>query len=291
MHRFRRTSRIPAHTPTRRPGRRRTLASTVAAALSAGLLLAVAPQAQAATTGTVVGGQGNFATINQRSLPTLSSNVTGSSPVGDHIPMVCRTTGDAVENNSRWIWSGAYYLADAFIREDTGSLPVCGSTRPTSWTALDIGMQKQVQNQWCWDASGLTIANYWGYTGYTQYDFCRLAAQNSWLDCNNQPATLDDMANALKNMGFRNSGTDLYRSASFSETQNEIANGRPFAVRIGWTSGGGHMNVIYGYDSTSNMVAVGDPWPSTQTYTWWNYSTYAGNNSFRWTHTRTGIHG
>ncbi|MFI9202546.1 papain-like cysteine protease family protein [Streptomyces sp. NPDC053048] len=263
----------------------------MAAVLSAGLLLAVAPQAQAAVTGTVVGGQGNFSTVNQRSLPSLSSNVTGSSPVGDRIQMVCRTTGDVVENNSRWIWSGAYYIADAFIREDTGGLPACSSTRPTGWTALNIGMQKQVRDQWCWDASGLTIANYWGYTGYNQYDFCRLAAQgNSGLDCNNRPATLGDMANGLRNMGFRNSGTDLYRSASFWETQSEIANGRPFAVRIGWTSGGGHMNVVYGYDSTSNMIAVGDPWPSTQTYTWWNYSNYSGNNSFRWTHTRIGIH-
>ncbi|MFD0527791.1 hypothetical protein ACFQ1I_12400 [Kitasatospora arboriphila] len=51
------------------------------------------------------------------------------------------------------------------------------------------------------------------------------------------------------------------------------------------------MNVIYGYDSTSNMIAVGDPWPSTQTYTWWNYNTYVNNNSFQWTHSRIGIHG
>ncbi|MBT2382960.1 C39 family peptidase [Streptomyces sp. ISL-11] len=206
--------------------------------------------------------------------------------------MSCRTTGDVVENNSRWIWSGTFYIADAFIREDTGGLPVCNSSQPAGQKLLNIGMQKQVRDQWCWDASGLTIANYWGYTNDNQYDFCRLAAQgNSGLDCNNRPATLGDMANALHNMGFRNSGTDLYRSASFGETQNEVANGRPFAVRIGWTSGGGHMNVVYGYDSGSNMVAVGDPWPSTQTYTWWNYSTYAGNNSFRWTHTRIGIHG
>ncbi|GGR07899.1 papain-like cysteine protease family protein [Streptomyces netropsis] len=278
--------------PARIPGRRKTLLSTMAAVLSGGLLLGLAPEAQAAVTGTVTGGQGNFQTVNQRSQPSLSSGITGTSRVGDRISMSCRTTGDVVENNSRWIWSGTFYLADAFIREDTGGLPVCGAGQPAGQKLLNIGMQKQVRDQWCWDASGLTIANYWGYTNYNQYDFCRLAAQgNSGLDCNNQPATLGDMANGLRNMGFRNSGTDLYRNASFGETQTEVANGRPFAVRIGWTSGGGHMNVIYGYDSTSNMVAVGDPWPSTQTYTWWNYSTYAGNNSFRWTHTRIGIHG
>ncbi|MFI9308688.1 papain-like cysteine protease family protein [Streptomyces triculaminicus] len=279
------------HLPSRIPGRRKTLLTTMAAVLSGGLLMGVAPQAQAAVTGTVVGGQGNFSTVNQRSQPSLSAGITGTSRVGDRVSMSCRTTGEVVENNSRWIWSGTFYIADAFIREDTGGLPVCGSTQPAGQKLLNIGMQKQVRDQWCWDASGLTIANYWGYTNYNQYDFCRLAAQgNSGLDCNNQPATLGDMANGLRNMGFRNSGTDLWRNASFAETQSEIANGRPFAVRIGWTSGGGHMNVIYGYDSASNMVAVGDPWPSTQTYTWWNYSTYAGNNSFRWTHSRIGIH-
>jgi hypothetical protein len=271
--------------------RKKALIAAVVALLSGALTLAIGAFAQAGQpTGTVIAGQGRYSTVNQRSLASVSSRITGTSAVGDRIPMICRTTGDTVENDNRWIWSGTYYIADAFIQENTNNLPTCTSVRPTSWTALGVTMQKQVQDEWCWDASGLTLANYWGYHQYSQYDFCHLAAQGSWLDCNDQPATLDDMANGLARMGFRNSGYDLYRSASFSETSNEIANGRPFAVRIGWSTGGGHMNVIYGYDSTSNMIAVGDPWPTTQTYTWWNYSTYASNNQFQWTHSRIGIH-
>ncbi|MGW3043910.1 papain-like cysteine protease family protein [Kitasatospora sp. NPDC001159] len=265
--------------------------TAVAAVLAAAAALGIGAVAQAGLVkGTLIGGQGNFSTVNERVLPSLSARVSGQAAPGDRIPMICRTTGDTVENDNRWIWSGAYYIADAFISEDTGNLPLCSSTRPTGWTALDITMQKQVQDQWCWDASGLTVATYWGYNQYNQYDFCRLAQQGRWLDCNDRPATLDDMANGLSAMGFRNSGHDLNRNASFSEVTNEIANGRPFAVRIGWTSGGGHMNVIYGYDSTSNMIAVGDPWPSTQTYTWWNFNTYVNNGSFQWTHSRVGIH-
>ncbi|MDH6126519.1 papain-like cysteine protease family protein [Kitasatospora sp. GP82] len=275
----------------RKSSRRKALLAAIVAALSGALLLGIGAFAQAGLiTGTVVAGQGNYSTINQRTLPSLSSQITGTSMVGDRIPMICRISGDLVENDSRWIWSGVYYVADAFIAEDTGNLPVCSSTRPAGWTALNISMQKQVQDEWCWDASGLTIANYWGYTQYSQYDFCHLAAQGRWLDCNDQPATLDDMANGLSHVGFRNSGYNLNRSASFGEVAGEIASGRPFAVRIGWSTGGGHMNVIYGYDSTSNMIAVGDPWPSTQTYTWWNYATYSSNSSFQWTHSRIGIH-
>ncbi|WP_354644250.1 papain-like cysteine protease family protein [Kitasatospora camelliae] len=280
MHRFR-TSR-----------RRKALIAAIVAVLSGALIFGIGAFAQAGSvTGTVVAGQGGYGTINQRALPSLGARVTGSSLVGDRVPTSCRTTGDQVEGNNRWIWSGAYYIADAFIQENTGNLPVCGSVRPTGWTTLNISMQKQVRDQWCWDASGLTIATYWGRTGYNQYDFCRLAAQGTWVDCNNRPATLEDMANGLAKMGFRNSGTSLYRNATFAETTNEIASGRPFAVRIGWRTGGGHMNVIYGYDNSSNMIAVGDPWPTTQTYTWWNYNTYSSNNSFQWTHSRISIHG
>ncbi|MGW6567702.1 papain-like cysteine protease family protein [Streptomyces sp. NPDC054975] len=281
MHR-RRTSR-----------RKKALIAAVTAALSGGLLFGFGALAQADTvTGTVIGGPNNYKAINHRAKPSLSAQVKGSSKVGDEIQMSCRTTGDTVENNPRWIYTGSYYIADAFIKENTTALPVCGSSRPTPATAktINIDMQKQVRTQWCWDASGVTIAKHWGYT-VSQERFCQLAAQGTWVNCNNQPATLEDMGNGLAKLGLGNSGRSLYRNASFNESAAEIAAGRPFAVRFGWRTGGGHMNVIYGYDSATNMIAVGDPWQTTQTYTWWNYSTYANNNSFQWTHSRIGIQG
>ncbi|MEV8530454.1 papain-like cysteine protease family protein [Streptomyces sp. NPDC051211] len=279
--------------------RKKALVAVITAALSGGLLFGFGALAQAdVVSGTVIGGQGNHHTINHRAKPSLSAQIIGSSKVGARIRMSCRTTGDTVENNPRWIYTGSYYIADAFIRENTTGLPVCGSnpnpkpTRPVPPTSktLGIDMQKQVRTQWCWDASGVTIAKYWG-RNVSQERFCQLAAQGTWVNCNNQPATLEDMANGLARLGLGNSGRSLYRNASFGESTAEIAAGRPFAVRFGWHSGGGHMNVIYGYDSASNMIAVGDPWQTTQTYTWWNYNTYANNNSFQWTHSRIGIQG
>ncbi|MER7754129.1 papain-like cysteine protease family protein [Kitasatospora sp. NPDC097643] len=283
----------------RKSRRRKVLLTASAAALSGGLLFGLGAFAQAGlVNGTVIAGNGRYSTINHRAQPSLSAQTSGSSRIGEKVAMSCRTTGDTVENNNRWIYSGSFYIADAFIQENTNSLPVCGSKpdpAPTNTSAnsrtLNIAMQKQVKTQWCWDASGLTIANYWGRTGISQDDFCRLAAQGSWVDCNNQPATLEDMANGLARLGLSTSGRSLYRNASFGESTTEIAAGRPFGVRIGWRSGGGHMNVVYGYDGASNMIAVGDPWPSTQTYTWWNFDTYVNNNSFQWTHSRIGIHG
>lgn len=281
--------------------RKKAVIAATTAALSGGLLFGFGALAQADTvTGTVIGGQGNHSSINHRVKPSLSARINGSSKVGDRIQMSCRTSGDTVENNPRWIYTGSYYIADAFIRENTTRLPVCGTTPdpkptqpnpgPVTAKSLRIDMQKQVRTQWCWDASGVTIAKYWG-RNVTQEQFCQLAAQSGWVDCNNQPATLEDMAGGLARVGLGSSGRSLYRNASFAESTAEIAAGRPFAVRFGWRSGGGHMNVIYGYDSASNMIAVGDPWQTTQTYTWWDYSTYVNNNSFQWTHSRIGIQG
>ncbi|MFF4603654.1 papain-like cysteine protease family protein [Streptomyces sp. NPDC001339] len=274
--------------------RRRALAAAAAAALGTGLLLSAGNFAQAgSTTGTITAGKGNYRSINERKAPNLSAHIVSKGSIGGTVSMTCRVQGDNVENDSRWIWSdsGHFYIANAFIKENTDRLPECSDSSAASGrVSLNISMQKQVQDQWCWDASGLTIAKFWGYNQYSQDDFCRLAAKNSSLSCQNQPATLDDMANAWAGMGLSNTGNGLSRNASFSETGNEISGGRPFATRIGWNSGGGHMNVIYGYDPSSHTVAVGDPWPSTQTYTWWNYDEYVNNSSFRWTHSRIGIH-
>ncbi|MGW1374147.1 papain-like cysteine protease family protein [Streptomyces sp. NPDC002446] len=273
--------------------RRRALTAAAAAVAAAGLLLNVGSLAQAgSTTGTITDGQGGYSTINKRQAPNLSARVVGKARVGSTVSMICQVQGDSVKGDSRWIRSssGSFYIAHAFIKENTDRLPDCSSSAAKGRVTLNISMQKQVQDQWCWDASGLTIAKYWGYNQYSQEDFCRLAAHNSYLSCDNQPATLDDMANAWSGMGFSNTGNGLSRNASFSETGNEISGGRPFAVRIGWNSGGGHMNVIYGYDRSSNTIAVGDPWQSTKTYTWWNYDEYVNNSSFQWTHSRIGIH-
>jgi hypothetical protein len=305
VHKFRVSKRLKA------------LIAAVTATLGVVLGLALVNQAQAAATGTLAGGQGHYSYINQRSLPSVSSKAVGYSRVGESVSMTCRTTGTPVENNSRWIYTGSYYIAAAFITESTDSLPTCrGTTDPVtpststapaapttdpaapttdsvtttgSQKTANIDMEKQVQNQWCWDASGLTIAKYWGFTNYTQQDFCRLAATGRWLNCNNQPATLEDMANGLAQMGIADSGDSTARP-SFTEIARQIDAGRPLGVRFGWHSGGGHMNVIYGYDKASDMIAVGDPWPTTQTYTWWDYDNYANNDRFEWTHSRINIH-
>ncbi|MFE6050024.1 papain-like cysteine protease family protein [Kitasatospora sp. NPDC056446] len=149
-----------------------------------------------------------------------------------------------------------------------------------------INMYKQEKTQWCWVASGLTIAKFQGY-GSTQTDFCSRA--QPYYGCNNQPATLDDMAKGWSSLGMTHPGSGLTSAATFDQVYTDVKAARPVAARIGWTSGGGHMNVVYGFDTSKNTIAVADPWPDTATYTWWNYNDYVSNSSFRWTHSRIGI--
>lgn len=152
-----------------------------------------------------------------------------------------------------------------------------------------IGMLKQLKSQWCWVASGLTIAKFQGY-GSTQDDFCKRAAKQSGeVNCNNYPATLGDMAGAWADLGMKHPGVGLVRAASFNEIKADVKAGRPVAARIGWQQGGGHMNVIYAYNTANDTIGVADPWPGTNTFTWWKYSSYVKNRQFAWTHSRIGI--
>ncbi len=149
-----------------------------------------------------------------------------------------------------------------------------------------ITMYKQEKTQWCWVASGLTIAKFQGF-GSTQTDFCNRA--QPYYGCNNQPATLDDMARAWGSLGMAHTGSGLNSAATFNQVYTEVKAARPIGARIGWASGGGHMNVVYGFDTSQNTIAVADPWPDTATYTWWNYNDYVSNSSSKWTHSRIGI--
>ncbi|GAA1219671.1 hypothetical protein GCM10009665_07180 [Kitasatospora nipponensis] len=148
---------------------------------------------------------------------------------------------------------------------------------------LNITMQQQQNSNWCWAASGDTIASWFGYD-YSQNQFCNAAFGRSINStCPNSQAALDDVQNALSYIGI-NPGRYVNGYLYYSTVQSEINNNRPVESRIQWSSGGGHMEVLYGYDTSSNWVYWGDPWPSDTRYNWASYSYYVSNNSFSWTH-------
>ncbi|WP_406092101.1 papain-like cysteine protease family protein [Kitasatospora purpeofusca] len=148
---------------------------------------------------------------------------------------------------------------------------------------LNITMQQQQQTNWCWAASGNTIATWYGYT-YSQNQFCNAAfGRSSNSSCPNSQATLGDVQNGLSWVGI-NPGSYVTGYLRYATVQTEVNADRPIETRIQWSSGGGHMHVVYGFDTSNNWVYWGDPWPSNTRYNWADYNYYVSNGTFSWTH-------
>lgn len=157
------------------------------------------------------------------------------------------------------------------------------STTTYTWHKLSITMQAQENSNWCWAASGNTVAAFFGYS-YSQNQFCNLAFQRAInSSCPDSQATLGDDQTAFNAIGL-NSGYYFAGYLSYSSVVNEIDAIRPIITRIQWQSGGGHMMVIYGYDKSQSWVYWGNPWPSSTRYNWGTWSYYVSNSSFFWTH-------
>lgn len=164
--------------------------------------------------------------------------------------------------------------------------PAAGAgTAPSalSYKRLDITMQAQQKSNWCWAASGNTVATWFGRS-YSQNQFCNAAFnRQQGTECPNNQATLGNVQTALRWAGI-NSGSYVTGWLQYSTVQNEINADRPVETRIQWSGGGGHMHVLYGYDTASSWVYWGDPWPSSDRYNWASHAWYVDNNTFSWTH-------
>ncbi|GAA0408975.1 papain-like cysteine protease family protein [Streptomyces luteireticuli] len=148
---------------------------------------------------------------------------------------------------------------------------------------LNISMQAQEKTNWCWAGSGNTIAAWYG-RNYSQNQFCNAAFnRQQGSACPNNQATLGNVQNAFR-WARINTGSYVDGWLRYSTVQSEINANRPIETRIGWKSGGGHMQVIYGYDTSNNLVYWGDPWKTSNRYNWADHNWYVNNNRFAWTH-------
>ncbi|WP_103348544.1 papain-like cysteine protease family protein [Amycolatopsis sp. CA-128772] len=163
-----------------------------------------------------------------------------------------------------------------------GAAPGVPSTYRTQ-----ITVQAQQKNQWCWAGAGNTIAAFHGAV-VSQTRFCQLAHGGSGADCANLPGTLADPQRAFARLGFTSPGRYLDRRIPYADVRTQTAANRPVETRVGWRSGGGHANVLYGYDSRGGWVFWADP-GAAKRYNWSTYGYYTHNSSFTWTHTLTGI--
>ncbi|MFD7495712.1 papain-like cysteine protease family protein [Streptomyces sp. NPDC059832] len=148
---------------------------------------------------------------------------------------------------------------------------------------LNITMQAQEKTNWCWAASGNTVATWFG-RNYSQNQFCNAAfGRAQGYECPNSQATLGNVQDGLHWAGI-NPGSYVTGWLRYPTVQAELAAGRPVETRIQWSAGGGHMHVLYGYDDANSWVYWGDPWPSSNRYNWASHAWYVNNNEFSWTH-------
>lgn len=189
----------------------------------------------------------------------------------------------------RHAWLGAVsalVLAPALAVATAGAASAATGTASTATpdaygsAQLPINMQVQQQNEWCWVASGDTIASYLGH-GTDQNSFCDLAhGYPTSYSCPNQAGYLSYDQRAFSALGI-SPGTET-GAVPFSTIVSNIDAGHPIQTGISWTAGGGHSEVIYGYDSSGQQIFWGDPWPSDQRLNEGSYSYYRSNYSFVW---------
>lgn len=168
-----------------------------------------------------------------------------------------------------------------------------------SQTVIGLPTTFQVQNQWCWSACSNTILKHYGVTttqcqiaeytrtvatwnnfGPTDCCITATAGCNYWNYMWGYAGSIQDILNQFGSIGV----TNISNTISTSAIQTEINNNRPFVIRWGWTSGGGHFIVGEGYDLSNNVYYM-NPWPGegskVAAYSW-----VVNDGVHSWTHTQ-----
>jgi hypothetical protein len=137
---------------------------------------------------------------------------------------------------------------------------------------LDLIMQRQELEHWCWAAIAVSLGAFYGTRRMMQHE---AAGALLGMDCSgfqSEPdvvsrcdvcAMLDD---ALKLVGCFSHWSP--GRPTFERIRTEIDAGRPVCFCVDWKTGGSHYAVISGYYANTREVYVADPLhgPSVQAY-------------------------
>jgi hypothetical protein len=150
---------------------------------------------------------------------------------------------------------------------------------------LNFTMQRQLQSNWCWAATSLSVAQYFNSsTGWTQ---CSIAdGELGRNDCCgtgasgpcNQPHTLDTALNRVGHLDHMINGTTTRQVIN-----DHIRAGRPICARTAWSGGGAHFVAITGFVA-GDLIEIDDPISGVSEVDYDTFVTaYQGSGS--WTHT------
>lgn len=179
---------------------------------------------------------------------------------------------------------------------------VCGlllmQTRLYAQTTLPANLNIQENDQWCWAACSKTVLSLYNKnlsqceiaeyarTQITWYNFgsvncCTDATKgcNYWNYNWGSPGSIADIISH-----YGQTSVNVSSSLTFAQANTEIINRKPFIVRWGWRTGGGHFVVGYGVNPATSSIYLMNPWPgegkSIQKHAW-----VVDDGSHTWTHT------
>ena len=129
--------------------------------------------------------------------------------------------------------------------------------------SLAFNMQAQTQSNWCWAATARSVSHYYWFL--SRWSQCNIAcAELSLTTCCDAP--VPDACNVswwlAKALQRTQNFVSVTGPVDFAAVKTEIDAGRPVGARIGWSGGGGHFCVIYGYTAGlfgDNYFDIDDP--------------------------------
>lgn len=170
-----------------------------------------------------------------------------------------------------------------------GAMRVAAAGTAAAIRTLGFAMETQLQSNWCWTATGTSVARH--FNGASAWTQCSLAdAELGRHDCCGGGASDAAKCNkpwylqtTLRRVGHLSSYDAV--SASFARVRQEIDASRLLGCRTGWAQGGGHFVVVdsYSVSDATEQVDVRDPIYGTSTY---DYDAFRDRyrGSGRWTH-------
>lgn len=158
---------------------------------------------------------------------------------------------ETFQEQTEWCWAGSSSAILSYYQKPMAQCEIANYTRAQATSWHDFGSENC-----CTNPKG--ACNYWNYNyGY--------------------PGSIQEI---LRSKGIENRGTA--RALSLQEVRTELASKRPFVIRWGWKTSGGHFIVGQGLvDSTMYYM---NPWPG-EGYKIALYSWVLDNADHAWTHT------
>ncbi|AMP04934.1 C39 family peptidase [Collimonas pratensis] len=162
---------------------------------------------------------------------------------------------------------------------------------------LNVPLVTQEHSEWCWAGSSKAVLNFYRKTpsqcNIVNWAFgINYACGNSrfnWNSQANQPNGMygnnGSVQDILSYWGVPNKALSNY--LSWAHVVSDINANRPFVMRYGWTSGGGHIVVGRGYEILNgvNYLYIMNPWPG-EGMTYGSYDSTVADDDHQWTHTQ-----